>query len=404
MEKCLQKKFMSENARYRILHGAYWIVCGINFSYLSFYLSGMGFHAGEIGVISALIGVVSALCQPILGRIADRSRRFGWKPQLLLMIMICIVSDMLLLLNKQKMMAGVLFSFLLVAVNFIIPLINSIAPYYEQRGIHIDYGSARGCGSLSYAIMTLIVGSLTLTFGIKAVPVSVILFPLLMLIVVWSLPYDKIDSKESVGKIKEKKNHKSASKKKSENLMKKYPAFFVVLVASVLTFSTHNLTCIFLLQMIEHVGGDSGHMGIALAISAVMEMPVMFLFSRIEKRVSSGMLLIISAISYAVKMILFFISGNVGMIYVVQVLQFCSYGIYAPASMKLADECMEEEDKVTGQALMVMSTNIASVISSLFGGWLIDAYGVSAMLAAGVVAAGAALPIWIAGIRMCKKK
>ena len=392
---------MKENGKYRILQGCYWVMCGVCFSYLSFYLSGYGYSASEIGVISALVGIISAICQPALGRLADRNKKYGWKPQLTVLVSVCLLVLVSLLICNTKTLTGILFVILLVCVNCILPLMNSISAYYVSKGIPIDYGIARSCGSAAYAAAALILGYLTPLLGLKVVPGAAVLVPVAMMVILRIMPYDVPE--DSVPEIKEAKRSEK-TEKKSGNFVKKYPAFCVVLIGSILTFSVHNVTTIFLLQMIQNVGGDSGDMGIALFIAAAAEIPAMFLFSRIVKVIPATVLMIISAVSYAVKMFLFLIAGNMGMIYAIHVLQFCSYGLYAPSTVRFAEDCMQEEDRVTGQAMMTMTTTISSVIGSLIGGWLIDAYGMTVTLVASTVLSAAAVIFWVLGVLMYYKK
>lgn len=381
------------------MQGCYWIMCGTCFCYLAFYLSGFGYSASETGVISALIGVISALLQPALGRLADRNAKYGWKPQLTVLIAVCGAALAMLLFCSHKVMTGILMVILLVSVNCIIPLLNSISSYYEHKGVHVDYGVARSCGSASYAVVTLIIGYLTTSFGVKTIPVTMVVVPAVMLLVLRTMPYDAGEIRPGQAAVEAEKK---ADRKKT-NFVQKYPAFCVILVASVLTFSVHNVTTIFLLQMIQNVGGDSGHMGTALFLAAVAEIPAMFLFSRIIKVLPPSALMIISGISYAVKMFLFLIAGSIGMIYVIHLLQFCSYGFYAPSTVRFAEDCMQEEDRVTGQAMMTMTTTVSSVIGSLIGGWLIDQYGMTVTLGASTVLSCIAVIFWVGGVVMYRR-
>ena len=54
--------------------------------------------------------------------------------------------------------------------------------------------------------------------------------------------------------------------------------------------------------------------------------------------------------------------------------------------MYYANEIMQPQDKVKGQALMTTSTVVGGLVGNLSGGWLLDALGVRAMLTAGVAA------------------
>ena len=57
------------------------------------------------------------------------------------------------------------------------------------------------------------------------------------------------------------------------------------------------------------------------------------------------------------------------------------------ACVYYVDGIMEPQDSIKGQAYMAMTITAGNVMSSLFGGWLIDAAGVGAMLICASLAA-----------------
>ena len=177
-----------------------------------------------------------------------------------------------------------------------------------------------------------------------------------------------------------------------------------MLLGSVMLLTFHYLTNTYLIQMLREVGGDSGNLGTAMAIAAVLEIPVMFSFTHIAKKVPSSILLVISAVSYVGKGILYLAGGSITMIYFAQILQMTSYAIYAPAVVKFSDECMAEEDKVTGQAFMSMTSAVGGVIGNLCGGWLIDHTGIRSMLLFGTIFAAAGTAACIISAMMLKRQ
>ena len=59
----------------------------------------------------------------------------------------------------------------------------------------------------------------------------------------------------------------------------------------------------------------------------------------------------------------------------------------AKEETEYVDGIMEPQDSIKGQAYMAMTITAGNVMSSLFGGWLIDAAGVGAMLICASLAA-----------------
>lgn len=60
------------------------------------------------------------------------------------------------------------------------------------------------------------------------------------------------------------------------NIIKKYPSFFLIILAIVFAMCFQNSDCGYLINIIEELGGDSSQLGLANAIAAMVEIPVMF--------------------------------------------------------------------------------------------------------------------------------
>ena len=389
------------NAKYRMLHGCMGLFCSVAFGYNAFYLGEFGFDAGETGMIMALFNVLTALCLPVFGRIADRSKRFHWKNLLLIFISISLVIWGSLLFCEQKLLVGILFQTGGLLISCMYPMVNVACFYYEKRGIPVNFGIARGMNSLVYAIGAFLLGQLTVRIGASVVVVLGVIVCLAEFWPVIRMPYLKQEVPEGTAG---RKTTAGKGKKGSIPFWKKYPAFLVMVAGSMLIMTVFSLTTSFLIQIIENVNGDSSNLGIALAICAVMEVPVMMLFSQIVKRISETKLLIISGIMYLVKCVVLFCAGSVSLIYAAQLLQPLSYGLYASASVFFSDKCMEEEDAATGQSLLSMSGCFGSVIGSLAGGWLIELSGVKVMLLVGMAVSFLATVVISVSVKMYRRE
>ena len=180
---------------------------------------------------------------------------------------------------------------------------------------------------------------------------------------------------------------------KRRGFLVRYPAFCVMLGASTLMLAFHNITNTYLIQILGAVGGDSADLGVAIALAAVMELPVMFGFSRIARRWSAGSLLTIAGMAFVAKGVWYLMAGSVWGILAAQILQMFSFALFASASVYYAEESMEEQDKVTGQACMSCTITAGAVLGNLVGGWVLDACGVGILLAValGMAVTGAVL-------------
>ena len=61
---------------------------------------------------------------------------------------------------------------------------------------------------------------------------------------------------------------------------------------------------------------------------------------------------------------------------------------------------MQEDDKVTGQSLMTMTSAVGSVVGNLIGGWLIDFGGVTVMMTFCAILAVVAASVVVVSVMM----
>ncbi len=73
------------------------------------------------------------------------------------------------------------------------------------------------------------------------------------------------------------------------------------------------------------------------------------------------------------------------MVYVSQVLQLISFGLFIPAVVYYISKISGPADSVKGQSLFTSACTLAGIFASLIGGWLLDAYSAYTMLLTGMV-------------------
>ena len=128
-------------------------------------------------------------------------------------------------------------------------------------------------------------------------------------------------------------------------------------------------------------------MGNAMTISAVSELPTMFLFGYLLKKKSSVFWFRLSGLFFVLKSIGTFLAFNIPTYYAAQPFQMFGWALINVACVYYVNGIMEPQDSIKGQAYMAMTITAGNVMSSLFGGWLIDAAGVGAMLICASLAA-----------------
>ena len=362
------------------LQGFYWMLYCVGAGYLNAYLTGVGLQTGIVGVISAVCGTLAAAVQPFLGKLADRDPRCGWKLQLQMSLGLCLGCYVLLKLFPAAAAAGVLCGLVFLILNLMMPFVSGVGFYYEKAGIEINFGAARGFGSLFYSVISYLLGFWVADFGVGCISTAGIVVTLCFFVTVSVMPYGGIG--EGAGETETAHPEESWGR-----FFGTYPRFMGMLMGFVFLMLFHSMTNTYMLQIVEDVGGGTAEMGIVLALAGVLELPVMFAFSPLVKRVSSYRLLLLSGVGFIAKSILYVTAASVLMIYAAQVLQLFSYALFAAVSVYYANEVMDQQNKLRGQALVGSSVTIGSVAGNLLGGVMIQRFGISMVLVAGTAAA-----------------
>ena len=379
--------------QYCILQGAYWASFCIIYSFATVFLLDRGFSNSQIGVIIAAGNILGVVLQPVFASIVDWSKTITLHKLtgILAAIMALLVLFLYVLPN---LFFAVVLLFLMTdtLLQVIQPLINSVSVYYVNRGVNVDFGAARGIGSLSYAAASYLLGGLVENYGCSMILFAGILMVLVICITVFSMPIikDAVFSDKEQEMKSEINADRGQSVQDKESLLSfvgRYKYFMLTLAGITLIFSFHNMNNSYMIQIITNVGGTSADLGRLLAIAAITEIPVMFLFSRIVKHVKSSALLVVSSVFFILKAFGYFAAGNIALMTIAAVMQMGSFAIYIPASVYYVNEVMEERDKFKGQALMTGTNTLGGVIGSLLGGFLIDQAGVFVMNLAGLVMA-----------------
>ncbi len=366
---------MKISTKYGLLQSLYWMQISVAWGYCTSYYLEYGYSTQAIGIFTAVFCLLATALQPMIGRYLDRSIRHNWKIPFFILGGSMELLLVLLFFLRTTVTAGLFFGLYYMLISTMLTLVNYSGFYYVNRGENLNFGVARGLGSLAYAIMAVFLGRLIALFDIHVILVVGAVINGLLLGVVATFPI--LQGEEMSEKQEEKK-------KSSTSLLQKYPAFFVMALACLLVTTFHNMYTNYMLLIMEGVGGDNGSLGNALAIAAVAELPVMFLANWLLKRWKASTFLTIACVGHVVRGVLYLKATSVWMIYGIQCLQMVAFALVVSMSVYYANESMDDADKGAGQSMMSMVITGALVAGNLIGGFFITHYGIRAMLLAGI--------------------
>lgn len=366
-------KVKNLTALYSFIQGLYWMNFAAIMSYSSYYLLSRGFSNTEIGVIIAVAGILSAVLQPVLASYADDPKSPSLKKFLLILLIFQLVFGILLLFLQIPAVIGILYGLSIALLQILTPFISALGMESINQGQKLNFGFARGMGSVAYACLSYILGIATGKAGASAVPVFIMLITLSLTGVVAVFPFAKTNIEPASRK---------ASSQSSNPLVffRKYKRFTLVLLGCIFIYISHVLLNNFTYQIIETKGGGSAQMGTATAIAAMSELPTLFLFGFIIRKIRCDILLRISGIFFTLKALGSLLAPNVSVFYGIQITQMLGWGLMTATSVYYVSSIMEKEDAIKGQAYFTMTYTLGSVAAAFIGGALIDLSGVNAML------------------------
>ncbi|MDO5539454.1 MAG: MFS transporter [Eubacteriales bacterium] len=372
--------------QYSALQGLYWMLFCAIYSFATVFLLEQGFSGTRIGIIVALGNVLGVVLQPVAGALADNSERItvGRLITILSAVMLVVLA-ILKIVSGALPVVAVLFILADALLQILQPLVNSVSVYYMNRGVDLNFGIARGIGSVMYAVVSSVLGKLVAGYGVSLILYSGIIILTGMMIIISMMPMREKDSDAKKEACQEEKN--------ILEFLANYKYFSVVLVGLTLLLLSHNLLNNYMIHIVTPLGGDEAAMGTAFSIAAMLELPTMFLFSGLVKRIHSERLLMFSGLFFFLKAGAYFLCTNMTQIYMTQIFQMGAFALYIPASVYYVNEVMEEQDKFKGQALMVGTSTLGGVFGGLLGGVLVDHTGVRQLLFTGVLTAFAGMAL-----------
>ena len=156
--------------KYVATNGLFWMAYVCIWGFGAVYLKGKGFSSTETGIITALGGLISVVFQPLLAARMENGGRLSVRQAFMLCLGAACICDVVLLVCPAAAALALACLFLAVMALFQMnsAVLNSLGMEYVNLGIPVNYGLARGAGSVCFALLSLALGFVTERFGVDA--------------------------------------------------------------------------------------------------------------------------------------------------------------------------------------------------------------------------------------------
>lgn len=382
------------NLGYGFSQGTFWMIYGCISSFASVFLLSRGYSNSEIGIILAVANVLAVVLQPLAADIADRTKRFSIITMMETMTAIMMIMGASLFALRGKSLAlAVMFIMLIAWHTAIQPLINSLTFKLEEYGAHINFGICRSGGSLCYAVLMAVLGSLTEALGEGAIAATaeITMAMFILSLIFTKKQFDRQKAAREYGEADLSEEHLSKNSTFEEKLkeestglqaaeqeidlkefVRRNKTFMILNIGVIGLYFSNSVLNNYMMQLVSSVGGDSADMGRILSIMAFLEIPTLVFFDKLMNRFSCQFMLKVASVGYTVKIFMCYLAGSVTMIYFAQLFQLVAFALFLPAMVHFIDLIMTKGEAVRGQAVFTTMVTITTIFASIAGGFILD--------------------------------
>lgn len=382
---------------YIAMQAGFWAMFAGVCAYQTALLLDRGFSNSQIGLITAIRCLAGIVSQPLLGGFADRHPEVPLKVLVSGSLGVSLLAGLYYALRPGMSLWETGAVFLVVGGLEVsaYPLMDAMAIQFINGGVPIRYSLGRGVGSMSYAVVCVLLGWIVGRWGVEYTLTVHAVLVVLEIVLVLTFPACRTGTADAA---QGEKPHSALA------LLKGDPAFTLTLagvllgMTGVLPFSN------FLVNVVVSRGGSEADLGIALFLMAGFELPTGFVFQRLLRRYGSARLLLVSLVFCALKGAALLAAPSYGAVLLAQPLQMLGYGLFTPASVYYVNESVPPADRVRGQTLMMAASNgLGGMLGSFLAGRTLDAGGADLMLACCTACCCAGALLCLAALRKKSK-
>ncbi|MEA2586583.1 MAG: transporter, family, 3-phenylpropionic acid transporter [Thermomicrobiales bacterium] len=361
----------------------YFAAIGAFTPYATLYYRGLGFSGLEVGVLAALPALAVALTGPLVGSVADTLAIH----RLVLRAAMVLAALVALALTRVSAFGSVavLVAMLALVQAPIASLLDGYAVTVAER-LGRSYGSLRVWGSLGYTVAALTVGRL---MGERVSHLALVGFAICLgfaLLSVLGLPaLGERTARPLLGGL--------------GLLLRNRPLALLLLVAYLIATSAAMMYG-FLGIHLQELGASANLVGVAVALGAASELPVVALGGRLLARLGPARMVALAIVAYGVRFVAYGAIGEPEWVLPVQTLHGLSYGAFLVASVTLAHRLGGREHAASAQALLAaVSFGFGTITGSLVGGALLDRVGTAGLFRGAAVVMVVTLVVFLIGAR-----
>ena len=374
MGQLKKRDFISATTAYSILQIVCWGFFAVTLVFSSNVLYDFGFTDSKISIFLGICTALSFGIQILLAEMISASRKWKVWAVLLVLGLLMVFGNGLILAPGIPHWLGVGAYGMAVCILLMLPsFVNALGMDAIRRGSPTNYSCARGLGSLGYSVLAFFTGALVRRHGTVMVPlVGGCIGAAMVLGTLW---FHRAGERNL-----EPLPEKPRKAEKNPGFLKQYPLFTLFLFGSVLIQYAHNLPSNFMYQIMLTRNGGAQEQGLASAICAFSELPVMFFFPLLMRRLRCDKWVRFSAMFVILKAVGILMASTPGGIYLAQATQALGYGLFVISSVNYAELVVGRGESVRAQTYLGSTATVGCLLATSTGGFLCEHLSVNAMV------------------------
>jgi PPP family 3-phenylpropionic acid transporter len=359
---------MAAGGRILLAYLIYFAAIGAAFPYLPVFYRDIGLGLEQIGVLTALQAAVQLLLAPVWGGLADRFPH----TRLTLPLAAAVATVGAIILFRATDFPTVLVGSLILYAG-----ISGIAPTLDARTLETlgterrsRYGEVRAFGSLAFVLSTLAVGFVLDAEGARSLFWIYIPFLVATVAVTATIP-------------RRGGGHQSVNLLRGAGEFLATPGVALFLVGFTVVWASLSAVNAFYSIQVVALGGSTGLVGIAWAVGATIEVPLMYAFPRIAARVGTEWLVVFGSVAFALRALLASVIADPVALVLIAPLEGIGFACVFVGGVTVLAARAPAGLQGTAQGLFAGASGLATIIGSVVGGVLAQALGISGLFLIG---------------------
>jgi MFS transporter, PPP family, 3-phenylpropionic acid transporter len=335
------------------------------FPYLAVFYQGQGLTGSQVGLLAAISPLISFFSAPLWTGTADATHRH----KLITIISITGIVIVTFIFPSVASFGGLLL------------MVSLFAFFFAPTGSLVDsavltllgerkerYGRVRLWGTLGYGLMAPFAGYLIGRAGLKWAFWGYAILLLGGILVVTQIPF--------------RQNASSGSFRGGLRLLfanRRWMLFLGMVFTSGIGMATINT---YLFVYMQSLGASKTLMGLALTVSTLSEIPVMFFSDRLLRRFGARSMLVIAIMTIGLRLICYSLTRQPWVVLVIQLCHGLTFAIIYTAGVQYAGQVAPPGLTATTQGMFSgMYMGFGSAAGGLLGGILLDRFSPGGMYA-----------------------